>query len=503
MAAFVSEISTAQRSAWTLPVLAYAGFAAACGVLLHPTALAMGQTWLASSSYHHGVAVAPLALWMILERPRITPGTDPASLIGVLLAALLWLAGNAAGVALVEQIAFVSLLIAGAGAIFGACALRQWTAPLAFLYFMVPFGGMLIPVLQQATAGAAVAMLGFAGVPVSVDGLLIRTPTGLFEIAEACAGLNFLLAALMIAGLYACQFLKTNKTRLAFMLIAVAVALVANFIRAFALILIATLTDMRIAVGPDHLLIGLVFYGLVLAALLWIGARLARREAPSPERTPSMMFKPWRGAFAAAALAPVILASAYAHFVVNAPLDRTAPTALSPFSAPGWRILPAPQNWRPPMTADRIAGATYENRDIRVYMASGYFTHDRPGAEIVNYHNRAWDNAEWRRIGAVERMIYLFGDAQMTRMDLLAGARGRRLAAITLYWRDGKVYKDPHAFKHAQMAGKLMGRNPEGGIIIIAASYRQSPDEALSAIRPFTHNIEEFASWRARNKASS
>lgn len=503
MAAFVSEISTARRSAWTLPVLAYAAFVVACAALLHPTLAQMAGVWLKSSSYHHGVAVAPLALWMILTRPRLTPSTHAASLIGVLLSCMLWLAGNAAGAAIIEQIAFVSLLISGAGVIFGATALRQWAAALLFLYFMVPFGAVLVPPLQYATANAVASLFSLAGMPVSLDGIFMRTSAGVFEIAEACAGLNFLLAALMIAAFYACQFLRANRTRIAFVAIAAIAALFANFLRVFILILIATVTDMRIAIGPDHLVIGLVFYAIVLGVLIAIGENMRRREKKSDERPPSMMFNPWRPLVALSAFAPIVAASFYAGAVIHAPVNRTAPAVLSPLSAQGWRILPGPENWRPPTTADRSLTATYDNRESRVYAAMSYFTHDRTGAEIVNYHNRAWDGEEWRRIGGREDMVYLFGAAQMTPIDLIAGAEGRRLAAITVYWRDHETFTDARRFKLAQMKEKLQGRNPAGGMIILAATYRDDPTEALNTLRPFTHTLEDFASWRERNVGSS
>ncbi|WDI31369.1 EpsI family protein [Hyphococcus flavus] len=500
MTAFVSEISTARRSAWALPVFTYGVYVTALIVLLYPTASSMAATWLGSSSYHHGVLVAPIAVWMILSGPRITPSTSLIGVIGVVFASMIWIAGNAAGVALIEQIALVSLLIAGAAVNFGREAVKYWLAPLLFLFFMVPFGAAIVPPLQYATANTTVLMLGAVGMPVSLDGILIRTPAGLFEIAEACAGLNFLLAALMVSAVYAISFFRSNRTRLAFVLTAAAVALAANFLRVFLLIMIATLSGMKIAVGPDHLAIGFVFYACVFGVLIWIGERMRLSERKSPDRSPSMMYSPWRKLTAISALLPIATVSLYAGEVVNADVKRSAPQSLSPLNAPGWRILAGPENWRPSTTADRSSVATYVNRDQTVYAALSYFTHDRRSAEIANYHNRAWDNKDWRKIGVSEEMIYLFGDARMTLVDLIAGPEGRRLAAVSIYWRGDKVYKDAGSFKVAQMVDKLRGINPPGGQIIIAAAYRSDPAEALASLRPFTHEVEDFSAWRLRNK---
>lgn len=499
MAALTADFAVARRSDWTVPVAVYCAYALVCIAALHPTALTMAQTWVSSSSYHHGVAVASLALWMILTKPRINPSTSPLSLAAILPAAGLWLAGVAAGVALIEQVAFVSLLIAGAGAVFGAAALRLWALPLVFLYFMVPFGEVLVPFLQYATAQAAIAMLTLFGLAASIDGVLISTKAGVFEIAEACAGLNFLLAALMIAWVYACQTLSSVQTRLLFLALAVAIALFANFLRAFLLILAASLSDMRLAVGPDHLLIGLVFYGIIFFVLFWIGAKLQKPAGISPDHAPISARRPWRALVALAAFVPVIAASLFASMVIKAPAGNAAPLQLSPFSAPGWRILDGPQNWSPAYRADAGLAVTYQQGQSRVYVTTAYFTHDRPSREIITTENRAFDGVAWRKIATEKDVLYLFGQSTPTPLDILSGSERRRLLVASVYWRGDDTYTSKTAFKRAQMLDKLRGHNPPGGIIFIAADYAGQPEDALKRIRAFTSDVENFSAWRARN----
>ena len=486
---------------WTAPGLAYGAFALACAGLLHPTALDMARIWATSSTYAHGFAAAPLALWMILRRGAdgLAPASSVRLLPAVLAAAMLWLAGRAAGTALIEQAALVSLLIAGAGVVFGAAALRVWAFPLAFLVFMVPFGSSIIPALQTVTAQAAVAMLGPAGVEARLDGYLIETPAGAFEVAEACAGLRFLLTALMIASVFAYLSFETTAKRLSFLALALALAVSANILRAFLLILIAVKTDMRLAVGPDHLFFGLILYAATFAVLVWIGRRIGTDRAPHRRAAPKTAPSPWRASPVLGALAAVAAVALYAKTVVERPVERPAPASLSLISAPGWRILPPPQNWRASIdAADRTAGATYANRDNTVYTSIGYFTHDRPEAEILNYHARSWDGETWRRIGVRRADIALFGHGARMRFDVLAGPERRRLLTVSVYWWNGEIFTDRWRMKLAQMKAKLQGRNPPGGVVVLAASYRDDPSEALAAIRAFGADAEPFERWLAR-----
>ena len=502
MVMLAADLSSERRSDWSLPVAVYGVYLAVCVFAFHSTALAMAQTWLSSSSYHHGVAVAPLAFIMILSRPRIDPATGPLGLVAVIAGAFLWLAGAAAGVALVEQFAFVTLLIAGAWVMFGASAAKLWALPLLFLYFMVPFGEVLVPALQTFTAKAVAAMLTLVGTNAAIDGTFIRTQAGLFEIAEACAGLNFLLAALMIAWVYASQTLHGFKTRISFIAIAAAVALVANFLRAFLLILAATLSDMRFAVGPDHLVLGFVFYALVFLVLFWIGAKMKAPNGVGPEHAPVRARRAWRFSVAAAAFLPVMAASAYATFVIDvantASLERPAL-----LNAPGWRLLEPPRNWAPSINADHVEAATYDRAGERVYLYLGFFSHDRPDKEIVNALNAPADGETWRKIAGRKDVVYLFGESNEIALDILAGPDRRRLLVATAYWRGDDIYTNKTAFKWAQMKDKLNGSNPPGGIVMIAADYADDPAEALARIRAFTSDIERFDMWRNRMRRVS
>lgn len=484
------------------PVLAYAGVVLAAILLLHPTALAMAKTWATSSSYMHGFLVAPIALWMILTRKEARVGG--AALPGLAImagGALIWLAGRAASVSLIEQFAFVSLLIGGAGTIFGARALSAWAFPLAFLYFMVPFGETLIPYLQTVTAHMAVSSLSAFGADVALNGYIITTPGGAFAVAEACAGLNFLIAALMVAAVFAYLNFESWTKRIVFLLFAALVAIIANGMRAVLIIMTASLTKDSWSIGPDHILVGWVFYAAILFLLVsigvkfsdkqtWTSASMALTEAPRMTAFPAL-----------AAVAIISAAAAYGYFVVEKPVARTAPASLSLFNAPGWRILPPPGNWRASLpNADRTLAATYATKEETIYAAAGYFTHERRGAEIVSYDNRASDGDAWRKEGRMRAVVYIFGESAPTDITLLAGPEGRRLAVASAYWLDGEIYLDAWRLKLAQMKARLSGRNPDGGVLMVAASYHHDTDEALKSIRQFTTDVEPLRAWLARNK---
>ena len=493
-------------SPWLAPVLTYGCLVLACILALHPTAFEMVKTWATSSSYFHGFFVAPISLWMIISKSRhqLSGGSIAPGILITVLAAIVWLMGRAASVSLIEQIAFVGLLIGCCGVVFGARALRDWAFPLGFLFFMVPFGETLIPPLQSITAETVVSLLSVFSGNVSLDGFIISTPAAVFEVAEACAGLNFLIAAMMVAAIFSYLHFKSWGKHIAFLFFAVVIALLANAVRAFLIIAIATLTKNQWAIGPDHILIGWMFYAIVLFALISVGSKYTDATSqPQSEPTvvahaPSHML-----ARSAAAALIIFVTVAYGLLVIERPVNRTAPASLTLMNAPGWRILPPPGNWRASLPdADRTLAATYARGETIVYVSAGYFTHERRDAQIVQYDNRAWDGDYWRKAGVTRDVVYLFGQSTQTDIAMLAGPERRRLAVVTAYWLDGQIYLKPWRMKFSQMKARLQGYNPSGGIVMVAASYDLNPDEALHSIRAFTVDVELLETWLERNSPS-
>lgn len=476
--------------------IAYAALALLAALLTWPTVPDMARTWLGSSTYHHGIFVAPAALWMILVH-RSGPARDGDPTIGlfaIVAAAALWLVGRAGGVALVEQVAFVTMLIGGVGAVFGAGALRAWAWPLGFLYFMVPAGDSLLPTLQFATATIVVGALNLFGFEIVVDGVVIQTRVGAFAVAEACAGLNVLIAAIMVSAVFAYVSFERWSKRVAFILFAAVFAVIANAVRAFFLILIPLLNGKQANIGPDHYIVGWALYLFVLIALALIARRFADRRTRA---TANGTAPGWRIVPLAIAAGYLAAGAVYANTVVDRPVDRSAPATLSLMNAPGWRILPPPQHWRAGSPeADRSVAATYDSAGVQVYVALSYFTHDRRGAETAGRAGVA--GKDWDRVGTHDGVLYLFGTSERRRLERLSDPQGRNYLAVTVYWLGDDIYFDRRDVKIAQARLKLNGENPEGGAITFAAPYADDPNDALRAIGRFAADVEKFSEWRAR-----
>ncbi|WP_139842728.1 exosortase A, partial [Janthinobacterium sp. GW458P] len=255
---------------------------AAVVLLYHATFWSMVELWSRSQTFAHGFMIVPISAWLAWRRrARLAALAHRPSPWGLLLLALLglaWLLADAANVQVVEQYAATAMLPACVLAILGWPAVRVLAFPLAYLFLAVPFGEIFLEPLIDFTASFTVAALQLTGVPVFRDGNNLSLPTGNWSVVEACSGLRYLIAALALGALYAHLNFRSARRRLAVMAAALLVPILANGVRAYLIVMLGHLSNMRLAVGVDHLVYGWLFFGLVALLLFWIAARW--REAP-------------------------------------------------------------------------------------------------------------------------------------------------------------------------------------------------------------------------------
>ncbi len=246
----------------------------------------MAHQWWNVSTYSHILLIPPILAGLVyLRRAELVRLAPDGWWPGLLLLAgslLVWLAGSQAEVNLVAQIGAVTMLQASLAALLGPRAVAGLLFPLGYMLALVPFGDELIPALQAITARMAVALTRSSGVPATIEGVFIDTPAGLFEVAEACAGVKFLMAMAALGALVAHLGFVSWKRRALFMAAALVVPVLANGVRAWGTIYVAQTRGMQFAAGFDHLVYGWLFFALVMLCVL--GAAWRKFDRPPDDR---------------------------------------------------------------------------------------------------------------------------------------------------------------------------------------------------------------------------
>ena len=242
----------------------------------------MAHQWWNIDTYSHILLILPILAWLVWIRrdevARVEAQGWWPGFLWCLLGLAICFVGRSADINLIAQL---GVIVAFQGATFGIVGLRVGLIlafPLAYMFFLVPFGDEIIPPLQYVTAEMATALTRFSGVETVADGIHIDTPAGLFIVAEECSGVKFLVAMVALGVLVAYSCFASWKRRMLFLLACVIVPIVANGIRAWATIFIAQYVGAEAAGSFDHIVYGWFFFGIVIALVLGVAWRWFERE---------------------------------------------------------------------------------------------------------------------------------------------------------------------------------------------------------------------------------
>jgi exosortase A len=248
------------------------------------------HVWDTSTAYGHCWLVLPIVAWLIHER-RFQAGAVPSrpvwwpALLALPLAAL-WILADLLGVMEGRQIALIGFIEV---ALLAALGPRQWyllSPALLYLIFLVPFGAFLTPLLQNITAGFVRHGLDLLGVPNRVTEFQIEIPEGTFYVAEACAGLRFLIASIAFGTLYAITIFRDPWRRVAFIAVSCLVPVVANGFRALGIVMLGHALGSAQAAAADHVLYGWIFFAIVILLLALCGMPF-RQDQPLVRADPA------------------------------------------------------------------------------------------------------------------------------------------------------------------------------------------------------------------------
>ncbi len=393
-----------RASPWRDHLTALALVSAAILALFWRDAASMAAIWWNSSTFNHVLLVPPIIAWLIWQRlpelRRLRPAAWSGGLALAAVGGFAWLLGEAGGVAVARQLGLVLMLQGVVIACLGRTVARGLTFPIAYALFLVPFGEELVPTLQLVTADIAMGLLGLSGIPAHIEGVFITTPVGYFEVAEACAGAKFLIAMVAFGALVANVCFRAWPRRIAFMAASLVIPILANGVRAWGTIYIASRTSVDFAVGFDHVIYGGIFFAIVIALTIAAAWPFFDRAIDGPWLGPIRTERSSRssiGFVAVAAIALVALAPAWS-FAVSASAARALPAEIALPELAGWRRVPAQGlAWRPNFAnADLFRIARYRDaRGREVDLAIAVYARQSEGHELVGFGQGAAEGWAW------------------------------------------------------------------------------------------------------------
>ncbi len=268
------------------------------------------QVWIDSTAYGHCFFVVPIAAFLAWER-RVDAAAAPVRpLPWLALAAiplgLVWFAASRLGLMEGQQLVAMTGLQLLFLTVLGWRRYWALSVPLLYLYFLVPFGAFVTPALQDFTAAFIRIGLDLFGISNFSDGMTITIPEGSFFVAEACAGLRFLIASVAFGVLYACMIYRSHTRRAAFIVASIVIPIVANGFRGLGIVVLGHLLGSAEAAAVDHVLYGWLFFSLVILMLIGAGLPFRQDDPNRAQPAPSLSTTPLRRVIQATALAAIL-----------------------------------------------------------------------------------------------------------------------------------------------------------------------------------------------------
>lgn len=468
----------------------------------------MADKWWNISTYNHVLFVPLIVGWLVWTRRADLARLEPApwwlGLLAIAGSLFLWLLGTIAGVNSASQLGAVMMLPASVVTLLGPRVSAAMAFPLGFMLFLVPFGDELVPALQMITAKLVIQLTHLSGIPAVIEGVFIDTPAGLFEVAEACSGVKFLVAMIALAALVAHTCFCSWKRRALFLAAAIILPILANGVRAWGTIYIAQSQGIEFAAGFDHIFYGWIFFALVVFVLLAAAWRWFDRSPDDlgPD-VAALQLSPLLSALAkltmpgnramGAIMGLGLLTSLWAMLASGA--GARLPEKMVLPAVPGWELVDyAPiAAWQPRASgADHRLLGRYRNHAgqevdvfIAVYSGQGEGGEASAFGEGALTPDTAW---RWLEPGV--------SNARARADYLLAFGRVKRLAETS--YRSGKLTTGSAArLKLAVMQSRLLLRR--GPIILAILSAEQTEAQAAAqSIAAFRMDMGDQGEWMDR-----
>jgi EpsI family protein len=271
------------------------GLAAAAVGVYWPSTQVLFDAWtdLAGLSFTHGFLVAAAALALLFSnRQKIasSPAAPwPLACAFLLLGSLAWLICYRASIQDLHVAIFPGLIWLAIAAAFGWRVARLAILPVGLLYLAVPSWGQANGPLGSLTVLVTSALMRVTGLQATTVGNVIRIPSGSFVIEEGCSGMHFLIVGLAVAALHGELRREPVRTRIAQLGLMAVLALAANWLRVYLIILAGYLTGMRhYLVSVTHYWFGWEIFAVALAVFFWLAGNLSRRLVRSETNPPEV-----------------------------------------------------------------------------------------------------------------------------------------------------------------------------------------------------------------------
>jgi len=370
-------------------------------LIYFPTLSVLHASWSEMHrAYAHGYVVLGLTFYLLyisrnnifLLNQSVTGQYFVIYLTAILLSSILWFLAFSIQVQMVQLFTVVLMVWLWLAVVFGKSSSIQALMIIGLLFTAMPLWEGLAPYLQSMTIFVTQLCLSWFGITAFVEGHFIYLVDGVIEVAEECSGLKYFLAGLSLSIVYAELNINTFKRKIGIVLLAVVIAIMANWIRVIILVLIADFSKMQSSIIYKHDNLGWVVFMFCFAIFFVIAHRIhpgdkidreCNQTQLSSSSTSRLIDSYYFRAFAATLMASVlpmfswfVTGSSGANLLSHQLQFEDAKIINKPVWTPNYSGYDEINSWR----------ITVDAREVDITIMS--YQNQQQGKELVYYSNK-------------------------------------------------------------------------------------------------------------------
>lgn len=470
----------------------------------------MVNIWLRSDTHAHGFLIVPISLYLVWQKRnslfRIAPEPESRGLILILVLSIIWLFAAQINIAELMHLFTVLIIIATIATMLGRHATKEILFPLLYLLFAVPMGEELIEPLQDFTAVFVVAALKATGIPVLLEGRFFSIPSGDFEVAKACSGIRYLMVTVALGTVFAYLTYTSTKKRLIFIGVCIITPIIANGLRAYGIVMLAHLSDMKLAVGVDHFIYGWLFFGIIIFILFGVGAKwkdkkvhnasiyetLEENNKSKNRYLLSALLILMSSAVGPLAYAYQNMASEVFNYKLNI-IDHGSEWSISDEND---------INWSPDYRyATEIFFRKYRYDNGNIFLYVGMYTNENKNAELVSSENKLYKSGVWMRVSESDVNVTIKGNRQENINELILRSGNTNLLVWSWYNISGNKAAGKYKAKLYQAWKKITGTETGSAIIAVATDFDDDPSSGRHKLKKFINSVWPVVKYKTINTA--
>jgi EpsI family protein len=465
---------------------------------------ALIDEWLSAGPYNHGLLGFGLALYVfwIKKEAFAFPRSRFLNLLPLCAASLLLLVANLASIGQLQILGLFLVIVALLLSLYGLKIINTLFLPFLMIFLLLPVWNVLQIPLRDISTWVSFNTVDLLGFEIMREGYYLLTPGGTFIVEESCSGLGFFLASALYAVFVAQINHLSRKSAALFFILAVLVAIIANWIRITVIIIVGSQTAMQHFIVQDHLTFGWLVFAACFIPLIFIGniyfgeqvaAKSNDQSAPKKQQSFNITYL--------FSVFTIVICFSAGTFIISSRYDPEYKFILP--NIPNYTKVGASSatshNWQivsKGATSEEYSHFLQEKELIQVYLAN--YVRQYQGAEMIFIENSLFDKNRWFKD---EQQIIKLASSPLKQINLLTLHRNSQRSRLIAYWYliDGRYITDKKMAKWYEVQATLKG---QPGATLIAIEFAYNNENKEQAVKTVTDFVTAFSTQPINIKKS-